>query len=86
VARSARIFIQAGAFSVRDDAQRVKSRIASFGSVQVMTASVKGIELYRVLLGPLTSAGGRIKRSRASSTAAIPKRESSSIDHKARNG
>lgn len=55
VTSSSRIFIQAGAFSVRENAQRVQSRIASFGSVQVMTASIKGIEMYRVRLGPVAS-------------------------------
>ena len=55
LASSARIFIQAGSFSLRDNAQRVQSRIASLGSVQVMTASIKGIEMYRVRLGPLAS-------------------------------
>ncbi len=50
---SGRIFVQAGAFSVRDNAQRVQSRIAPLGSVQVMTASVKGISVYRVRLGPV---------------------------------
>jgi peptidoglycan lytic transglycosylase len=53
---SGRIFVQAGAFSMRDNAQRVQSRIALLGSVQVMTASVKGIEVYRVRLGPVESA------------------------------
>jgi peptidoglycan lytic transglycosylase len=55
VTSSGRIFIQAGAFSVRDNAQRVQSRIAALGSVRVMSASVKGIEMYRVRLGPLPS-------------------------------
>jgi rare lipoprotein A len=49
------IFIQAGAFSVRDNAERVQSRIARLGSVRVTTASVNGIEVYRVRLGPVTS-------------------------------
>jgi rare lipoprotein A len=53
---SGRIFVQAGAFSVRDNAQRVRSRIAPLGSVQVMTASVKGIAVYRVRLGPVENA------------------------------
>jgi rare lipoprotein A len=53
---SGRIFVQAGAFSVRDNAQRVQSRIAPLGSVQVMTASVKGIAVYRVRLGPVENA------------------------------
>jgi rare lipoprotein A len=55
VGSSGRIFVQAGAFSVRDNAQRVQSRIAPLGSVEVMTASVKGVEVYRVRLGPVQS-------------------------------
>src|ERR1700731_1693182 len=55
LASSARIFIQAGAFSMRDNAQRLQARVAPLGSVQVMTASVRGIEMYRVRLGPLAS-------------------------------
>jgi rare lipoprotein A len=50
------IFVQAGAFSMRDNAQRVQSRIAALGSVRVMTASVNGVEMYRVRIGPLASA------------------------------
>ena len=49
------IFVQAGAFWVRDNAQRMQSRIASLGSVQLMTAWVKGTEMYRVRFGPLGS-------------------------------
>ncbi len=48
-----RIFIQAGAFSVRDNADRVQSRIAPLGSVKVTAASLKGAEIYRVRLGPV---------------------------------
>jgi rare lipoprotein A len=55
VTSAAHIFVQAGAFSVQDNAQRVRSRIASLGSVQLMTAWVKGIEMYRVRLGPVAS-------------------------------
>jgi rare lipoprotein A len=54
-APSTRIFVQAGAFSMRDNAQRLQARIATLGGVQVTTASVKGIEMYRVRLGPLAS-------------------------------
>lgn len=49
------IFVQAGAFSVRDNAERVQSRIAGMGSVRVTAASVNGIEVYRVRLGPVAS-------------------------------
>ena len=48
-----RIFIQAGAFSVRENAQRLQSRIAPLGSAQVLSASVHGAEMYRVRLGPV---------------------------------
>ncbi len=54
-ASSGRIFVQAGAFSVRDNAQRVQSRIAPLGSVEVMSASVNGTAIYRVRLGPVAS-------------------------------
>jgi len=54
-APAGRIFVQAGAFSMRDNAQRVQSRIARLGNAQVTTASVNGVELYRVRLGPFDS-------------------------------
>jgi rare lipoprotein A len=49
------IFIQAGAFALRDNAERVQSRIASLGAVRITPASVHGTEIYRVRLGPVTS-------------------------------
>lgn len=51
-----RIYVQAGAFSLRDNARRVGSRIARLGSVQVTATLVKGVEIYRVRLGPLENA------------------------------
>jgi rare lipoprotein A len=54
-ARTERFFIQAGAFSRRDSAERVKSHIAGLGSVQVTSATVNGIAMYRVRIGPLAS-------------------------------
>ncbi|HTV46089.1 MAG TPA: septal ring lytic transglycosylase RlpA family protein [Stellaceae bacterium] len=53
--RPPRLYIQAGAFAVRDNARRVESRIASLGKVRVRTAAVNGVELYRVQLGPVAS-------------------------------
>ncbi len=47
------IFVQAGAFSMRNNAERVQSRIARLGNVQVMPASVNGAAMYRVRIGPL---------------------------------
>jgi rare lipoprotein A len=54
--RWGRIYIQAGAFAMRDNAERVQSRIARLGSVEVTTASINGVALYRVRLGPVESA------------------------------
>ncbi len=53
VKSAGRIFVQAGAFSVRENAQRLQSRIAPLGSAQVTTASINGTTIYRVRLGPL---------------------------------
>ncbi|MBV9583338.1 MAG: septal ring lytic transglycosylase RlpA family protein, partial [Alphaproteobacteria bacterium] len=52
---SGRIFIQAGAFAVPENAQRVRARIAALGNVQVVPAEVNGNALYRVRLGPVAN-------------------------------
>ncbi len=52
---SGRIFVQAGAFAVAENAQRVRARIAALGSAEVVAAMVKGNALYRVRLGPVAS-------------------------------
>jgi rare lipoprotein A len=54
-ARTERLFIQAGAFSRWDSAERVKSHIAGLGNVQVTSATVNGVAMYRVRVGPLAS-------------------------------
>lgn len=54
-ARTERFFIQAGAFSRRDSAERVKSHIAGLGNVQVTSATVNGVAMYRVRIGPFAS-------------------------------
>jgi rare lipoprotein A len=53
--RSERIFIQAGAFAMPGNAQRVRARIASLGTVEVLSMSSHGTALYRVRLGPVAS-------------------------------
>jgi rare lipoprotein A len=53
---SGRIFVQAGAFAMPENAQRVRSRIASLGNIQVVQAVVNGTPLYRVRLGPVANA------------------------------
>lgn len=52
---SGQLYIQAGAFSMPDNARRVQSRIARLGKVRVMTAAVNGLEVFRVRLGPVVS-------------------------------
>jgi peptidoglycan lytic transglycosylase len=49
------IFVQAGAFAIPENAQRVRARIAALGNVQVVPAEVNGSALYRVRLGPVTN-------------------------------
>jgi len=55
VSTSGRIFVQAGAFAIPENAQRVRARIAELGNVQVVPAEVNGSALYRVRLGPVTN-------------------------------
>jgi rare lipoprotein A len=50
-----RIFVQAGAFSVPRNAWRVRARVAGLASVRISAAAIRGVELYRVQLGPFAS-------------------------------
>jgi len=50
---SAEIFVQAGAFTERDNANRLSSTLASLGAAQVMPAVIQGVEYFRVRLGPM---------------------------------
>ncbi|HZT88056.1 MAG TPA: septal ring lytic transglycosylase RlpA family protein [Stellaceae bacterium] len=52
---SGRIFIQAGAFAVAENARRVRARIAPLGHVEVLASSANGRSLYRVRLGPVAT-------------------------------
>ncbi|MBV8738425.1 MAG: septal ring lytic transglycosylase RlpA family protein [Alphaproteobacteria bacterium] len=54
-ARTERLFIQAGAFSRQDSAERVKSHMAGLGNVQVTSVTVNGVAMYRVRIGPFAS-------------------------------
>jgi rare lipoprotein A len=49
------IYIQAGAFTRQDNAQRVKSRLDPLGIVHVTGVRSQGIDLYRVRLGPIAN-------------------------------
>jgi rare lipoprotein A len=52
---SGRIFVQAGAFAVAENAQRVRAQVASLASAEIVRATVNGADLYRVRLGPVAS-------------------------------
>ena len=48
-----RMYIQAGAFSDKVNAERVKTQLSSIGEVSVTPVPVNGRELFRVRLGPV---------------------------------
>ena len=50
-----RIYVQAGAFSYFDNANRVRARLSSLGQVKVSSALVDGRDLFRVRVGPFDS-------------------------------
>ena len=55
-ARPGALFVQAGAFSMRNNAMRLRSELSRYGEARVDQAEVGGRTLYRVRLGPLASA------------------------------
>jgi len=50
-----KMFIQAGAFSKFENANRVKAKLASIGDVQVSQVLVNGRDFFRVRVGPLNN-------------------------------
>lgn len=52
---SSRIFVQAGAFAVPENARHVRARIAGLGSAEIVPVQVHGAAMYRVRLGPVAS-------------------------------
>lgn len=48
-----RMYVQAGAFSDKINAEKVKSQLSSIGDVTVTPVPVNGRELFRVRLGPV---------------------------------
>jgi rare lipoprotein A len=53
--KPSQIYIQAGAFAVPGNALKVKSRLDRLGAVNVTGATVNGVQVYRVRLGPIGS-------------------------------
>ncbi|MGE0108545.1 MAG: septal ring lytic transglycosylase RlpA family protein [Bdellovibrionales bacterium] len=49
------LYVQAGSFSNKDNAYRLKERLRELGSVSVTEALVRGAMFYRVRLGPLST-------------------------------
>jgi rare lipoprotein A len=50
---SSQLFVQAGAFSVYDNADRLRSRLSTIAPASISPALVEGTQFYRVRLGPL---------------------------------
>ncbi len=55
--RPSSIYIQAGAFSRLENAQRLKAKLDPLGKVAISNAAKSGIILYRVRIGPVGSVG-----------------------------
>jgi rare lipoprotein A len=52
------IYVQAGAFTKQDNAARLQRRLAQIGRVSVLNVVIKGVEYYRVRLGPVDDVAG----------------------------
>lgn len=53
--RETGIFVQAGAFGVRENAEKLQRNLSGIASAKVEPVTVNGRQLYRVKLGPLAS-------------------------------
>ncbi|MBU6507645.1 MAG: septal ring lytic transglycosylase RlpA family protein [Alphaproteobacteria bacterium] len=56
-ASNSKMYIQAGAFSRRENAESLKAKLTQFGSVNIDTARVNGANVYRVRIGPIATTG-----------------------------
>lgn len=56
-AANSRMYIQAGAFSSRQNAETLKAKLTQFGTVNIDTAQVHGVNIYRVRIGPIATTG-----------------------------
>ena len=54
-ARGLTMFVQAGAFSNPDNAQRLSDALAVIGKARTSMVTVDGVEVYRVRLGPVVT-------------------------------
>ncbi len=53
--KPSQIYIQAGAFTQPDNAQRLESRLQTLGPVSVTGVAVNGVPVYRVRVGPIAT-------------------------------
>jgi len=53
--KSTNIFVQAGAFGLFDNANKVRARLTPYGPVKLTSVLVNGKDLYRVRMGPMAS-------------------------------
>jgi len=53
--RPSSIYIQAGAFSVAENAERLRTRLAQVTKTDVSPATVSGRTFYRVRIGPIAT-------------------------------
>ncbi len=54
-AANSKMYIQAGAFSSRANAENLKAKLTQFGTVNIDTARVNGADVYRVRIGPIAT-------------------------------
>jgi len=54
-ARKTKIFVQAGAFSQFENANRVRAMLSAIGPVKVTSVLINGRDLFRVRVGPMAS-------------------------------
>ena len=55
VSQQIRIFIQAGAFSNFENANRVRANLSGLGTVKISSVLINGQDLFRVRVGPMVS-------------------------------
>ncbi len=70
--RETNIFVQAGAFSRYDNANKVRARLDSLGPVKISAILIKGMDLFRVRLGPIGSVAEADKMLRIVAQAGYP--------------
>jgi rare lipoprotein A len=52
---ASQLYVQAGAFTLYDNANRLRARLSSMGQSQISPALVNGTQFFRVRIGPLAS-------------------------------